>query len=257
MKPSLACASISVAPDLSLYHVGPSLDHGPLPSIFYFALSGPDTLCVDPYNQPVQFLSDRMVRFFSLTLPAHENNLPPQQAIGTWAEEMGRGIDRLSPFLDAVQQCIEFAIHERFVDPHHLGVAGLSRGALIASHVAARDKRIRFILQFAPLTTLSTSKEFCSLTDDPLVRSFDAIHTAPFIYDRHTRLYIGNHDTLVSTRSCFNFCTTLVEEARKAQISTPQIEMIISPSIGHKGHGTPPEIFQQGIQWLGSSLNRG
>src|SRR3990167_9308959 len=103
---TLPCSALSVSSDVTLYHVGPSLDHGPLPSLFYFALSGPDSLCKDPYNQIIQFLSGRFMRFFSLTLPAHEVELPPTEAIGTWAEEFSQGIDRLSPFFDQISQAI-------------------------------------------------------------------------------------------------------------------------------------------------------
>lgn len=246
------CSALTVAPDVTLYHAGPALDHGPLPSLFYFALSGPDSLTLDPFNQPVAALQGRMIRIFSLTLPAHENGLPATEAMSVWAEELAKGTDRLNPFLDSIQSAIDFAIRERFVDPAKMAAAGLSRGALIAAHAAARDERFRFLLAFAPLTRLSALKEFASLKNNDLAHSFDLAHLAPRLFNRHTRLYIGNHDTRVGTRDCFDFAMALVEQ--KKTHHPPQVEMIITPSLGRDGHGTAPEIFQQGSAWLTSSL---
>ncbi len=245
------CSAITVAPDVTLYHVGPALDHGPLPSIFYFALSGPDSLTLDPFNQFVQFMQGRMVRIFSMTLPAHENELPANNAMNVWAEEIGQGIDRLSPFLDSAQTAIHFAIKEKFIDPGKMAVAGLSRGGFIAAHLAAREPRFRSLLAFAPLTQLSKIKEFSHLQDHPLAHHFDLMRLAKQLSDRHTRLYIGNRDTRVGTRECFEFAMSLVEAKSE---KSAQVELIVSPSIGYMGHGTSPDIFQQGAQWLTARL---
>ncbi len=157
------CSAITVAPDVTLYHTGPALDHGPLPSFFYFALSGPDSLTLDPFNQPVQFLHGQMIRIFSLTLPGHENDLPAKEAMNLWAEDIAKGTDCVGNFLDTVQMAVDFAIRERFADPHKLATGGLSRGGFIAAHLAARDPRFRFLLGFAPLTRLSRIKEFAEM----------------------------------------------------------------------------------------------
>ncbi len=247
----LTCSALQAAPNVTLYHTGPALDHGPLPAVFYFTLAGPDSLTVDPYNQPVQFLSDQWIRFFSLTLPAHENGLSPHNALSVWAEDMAKGIDIFNDFLDAAELAVEFTIRQKLVDPNKLAVAGLSRGAFFASHLAAREKRFRFILQFAPLTKLEKTKEFQSMKHHPIVQSLDLFTLAPQIADRHIRFYIGNRDTRVDTKSCLDFAMHLVESCKSR---SPSITLIMSPSIGQYGHGTSPEIFRQGATWLADCL---
>ncbi len=254
-KPEISCSALTVAPDITLYHVGPPLDLGPLPSFFYFALSGPDTLCLDPFNQPVQFLQGRMIRIFSLTLPGHENHLPATQAIQVWAEDISRGADRIENFLDQTAAAIDFAIREKFVDPAKIAMGGLSRGGLIAAHAAAREERARFLLLFAPVTQLGRAKEFAQLQNHPQVLAYDLERLSDSLCNRHVRIYIGNNDTRVSTRSCFDFAMALTEKAVEKKIRSPQIEMIISPSIGQMGHGTSPEVFRQGARWLEESLS--
>jgi esterase FrsA len=247
------CVELSVAPGIDLYHAGPALDHGPLPSLFYFALSGPDSLSLDPFNQPVQFLRGKMIRVFSLTLPAHENKLPPTAAMQTWAEDYARGADPLGEFLDNCAAAVAFAIEQKFADPKKLAAAGLSRGGLAALHAAARDERFRSVLAFAPITKLSALKEFHSLKTQAQV--FDAENVADSLCDRSVRLYIGNCDTRVDTRSCFEFASALAQKAIQRKIRSPQIEFIMTPSIGMHGHGTSPEIFKQGADWIASQLS--
>src|SRR5690606_34160312 len=122
---------------------------------------------------------------------------------------------------------------EKFADPNKLATGGLSRGAFLAAHLAARDERFRSLLGYAPLTRLGALKEFASLKDNAL----DLIHLAKALSDRHVRLYIGNDDKRVGTRDCFDFAMALVQE-KKAR--TSQVEMTITPSLGRDGHGTSP-----------------
>ncbi len=248
------CTALSVTPEITLYHTGPALDHGPLPTLFYFALSGPDSLSLDPYNQIVQLLSDRWIRIFSLTLPAHEAGLPPSEALATWAEDIARGIDPITPFLEQVLIAIDYVQREQLSLPNKIAVAGLSRGGFIASHVARLAPQVRFLLTFAPLTRLELAKEFQTLQDHPLLRSLDLFSQVPLFFDRKIRFYIGNHDTRVSTRSCVELALLIAESAHIQGIRSPQIELILSPSIGHMGHGTSPEIFQDGAHWIGENL---
>lgn len=246
------CSALTVAPDVTLYHTGPALDHGPLPSFFYFALSGPDSLTLDPFNQPIQFLHGQMIRIFSMTLPGHENNLPATGAMQLWAEDISKGLNPIDNFLESAQLAVDFAIREQFVNPHKMATGGLSRGAFIAAHLAARDERFRFLLGFAPLTRLGKIKEFSHMKDHAHVQNLDLTHLATSLSDRHVRLYIGNHDTQVGTRDCFDFAMALVDHKKTR---TAQVELLIGPSIGRSGHGTSPEIFQQGAQWIAKSIS--
>lgn len=256
MRNDIPISLLSAAPGIDLFHVGPALDHGPLPSLFYFSLSGPDSLQLDPFNQPVQFLRGKMIRVFSMTLPGHENGLSPLKALSLWAEDFGKGQDPFSPFLESAQIAIDFAIRERFVDPDRIAFAGLSRGGFLAAHLMARNEKARFLLAFAPITKLKYAKEFSSLKDLPAVQNYDLEHLSESLYNRHVRLYIGNCDTLVHTRSCFDFAMSLVSQGEKNKIRTPQIELFITPSIGRMGHGTSPEVFQQGAAWIESCLSK-
>ena len=247
-------SEILLTSDLTLSYTGVDLSAGPLPALFYFSLSAHDSLFVDPYNQPVAYLSALPLRIFSITLPAHENNFPPTEALGVWAKKMREGERLLESFIDNALTAIDLLIERGIVLKEKIGVAGLSRGAFIATHIAARHSSIRWILGFAPLTKLSFVKESASLTDDPAVNALNLTHCVPSLIDRSLRFYIGNCDTRVSTRHCFDFIESLSLCATHKRIRSPQADLIIYPSIGNQGHGTPKPIFHAGAQWLAEKM---
>lgn len=229
-------------------YVGPHLDEGPSKALFYFALSGEDSLVRDPFNQPVQFLEGSPIRIFSMTLPAHEDKLPPENAMNVWAERMKEGKQVLPPFIEKAAECVR-VLEETFLGGT-CGVAGLSRGAFIASHVAAHCPQVTHILGFAPLTRLTHNKEFIGEEAESLA----LIRLCPKLFDRKIRFYIGNHDTRVGTHNAFELIEALAQEAHQKRIRSSPIELIIGPSIGYQGHGTSPEVFKAGAEWIKQEL---
>lgn len=230
--------------DIPLFK-GPPLSEGPLPAIFYFALSDEESLNLDPFNQPVEFLKDERVRIFSMTIPGHGKDLDPTKAIQVWRDQMDQGLDPLSPFFAKVAATIEHLAAENIASK--VALAGLSRGAFIALHIAAICPLVRVILGFAPLTQLEFAQEFrggyapSHLSLDPLI---------PKLCDRTMRFYIGNRDQRTGSENCFHLVRDLANAAYEKRIRSSPIEMIVGPSIGHKGHGTSPEVFKSGAKWL-------
>ncbi|MBS0605232.1 MAG: alpha/beta hydrolase [Verrucomicrobia bacterium] len=242
------------SPDVEIAYIGPHLSSGPLPALFYFSLSAQDSLKLDPFNQPVDYLSSLPMRIFSMTLPGHENNLPPTQALNIWASEIAKGSNPISLFIEKVKRAVAALEALGALIPEKLAVAGLSRGAFIAAHTAAAIPHFRWVLGFSPLTKLSFAKEFQEISELPLVVSLSLENLVDELGDRHVRFYIGNLDTRVGTRHCFEFIEKLSQAAFDSKIRSPQVELIIGPSIGRDGHGTSKEVFHDGAQWLAEKL---
>ena len=240
--------------NLEIAYVGPHLSTGPLPALFYFSLSMQDSLCLDPFNQPVTYLSSLPMRIFSMTLPGHENHLPPTQALHVWATAFANGHNPIGQFIAQVKLTIETLLHQGALIPDKIAIAGLSRGAFIAAHAAAAIPHFRWILGFAPLTKLSLAKEFKEISHHPLVESLNLENLADRLTDRPLRFYIGNLDVRVNTRHCFDFIEKLSQTAFAHQIRSPAAELIIGPSIGRDGHGTSKAVFHEGAQWIAEKL---
>jgi hypothetical protein len=243
-----------VAPGIEVTYLGPPLNAGPLPALFYFALSGEDSLGLDPFNQPAIYLASLPMRIFSMTLPGHEDKLPPTNALNVWASEIILGNNVISTFIEKIKWAVDTLLSRQVLMEDRLAIAGLSRGAFIAVHAAAAIPQFQWILGFAPLTKLESIKEFRALASHPIVASLSLEHLTLKLMNRSTRFYIGNLDTRVGTGHCFDFIENLAKTADENKIRCPQVELMITPSIGRDGHGTSKGIFHAGAQWVAESL---
>jgi pimeloyl-ACP methyl ester carboxylesterase len=246
--------TLDLYPGIPISFMGPPLNEGPLPALFYFALAAHESLGVDPYNQPAVYLSSLPLRIFSIDIPGHGKELSSQDALGRWTDIFQQGTNLIAESAERVSTCIADLIVKNIIIREKCAVAGLSRGAFLATHVAARCADVRWILGFAPLTKLSFAKEFDEIKDSPAVRDANLENLTPLLLERTLRFYIGNCDQRVGTRNCFDFIEKLSQEMYAARIRSPTVELFINPSIGFQGHGTAKHIFHHGAQWLASQL---
>jgi len=231
----------------SLAYVGADVSLGKLKALIYFSLSAEESLTLDPYNQPVQFISGNDLRVFSFTLPFHGPHFNKAHAMQAWSDEIKNNPEFLFHFIKECSLVVDALIKENVIDPHFLSVAGLSRGAFLATHLGSENKHIKNILGFAPLTSLSYLEEF---QGNPQGENYNLVHLNPKLIHKNLRFYIGNHDTRVGTENCFQFINELSKLSHEHAVRSPKIELIISPSVGHKGHGTASKTFQDGVNWL-------
>lgn len=238
---------------LPLFYTGPDLEEGPLPAIVYLALSAKESLEVDPFDRPATFLAKNGVRVFSLDLPFHGDAHNSKTALEDWARAFAREENILEHFFLKLQESLERILEAGIVTGSKFGIMGLSRGGFLAWHMAARMPEIDHILAFAPLTSLQKGKDFAFLALSPLLESLNLQHLIQALHHKHHKIYIGNRDTRVDTDSCYAWVRSLTESAYENRIRSPYIELVLRPSIGHQGHGTSQESFDEGALWL---LNR-
>lgn len=228
---------------------GAPLEAGPQPAVIYFALSAQSTLFQDPYNQPVIKWIDAGCRVFSWDLPFHDERNTPQEAITLWVEHLAKKSPFIEEFITRSLENVDDLIRLGFIDPAHLGVAGLSRGGFIAVKLAAQSPAIQSIVGFAPLTDPKPIDEFSHYQDNGKT-SYSLTQLIPSLIGKRLRFYIGNRDVRVSTDACYAFIRSLTEASFENGLRSPHVELMLSPSIGHKGHGTPTHIFLEGANWL-------
>lgn len=240
---------------LKIYHRGPKDFSRPLPALFYFALSGKESLSLDPFNQPIISLHRTPIHSFSFTLPFHGEDYSNKEAMHHWAEAFQKGEDFLAPFLENALQNIDHLINQKLINPEKIAVGGLSRGGFIATHLAARDPRINTIIGFSPLTTFGWMQNWREGQKAPLAEKYDLLNHINQLKGKKLSFYIGNRDTRVGTTPCLSFIQALTEKNYEKGLRSPPVECLLFPSIGHKGHGTPPHIFKKGINWLTNSLS--
>lgn len=244
---------LSLTPEIDVAHIGPPLDKGRLPAIIYLALSAEESLALDPYNQPALFLANKGIRIFSLNLPAHGPELNALDAIGVWASEFAAGRDPLTPFIESVSFVIDALIEKGLVIREKIGLIGLSRGGLLALHTMARSPAVHSTVCFASMINLKGAREFQGV-HAPLADELDLKPISERLIDKPIRFYMGNRDTRVGTRTCFDFVSHLVDLSFEKGVRSPPVELLLNPSIGHMGHGTSKETFVSGATWLAKNL---
>ncbi len=232
--------------------LGPPPEKGALPAFFYFSLSGEESLCLPPYNEPAAFFQDLPCRVFSLTLPGHGPRFDKFVAMNYWAEQMAEETYFLDFFFEKSAQAITWLIEKGYIASDKIAFGGLSRGAFAAAHIAARQPNVTTLLGFAPLTRPSHLKAFSSYLEFPKIshhlNHLDLHAIVPKLsHLKQSNFYIGMEDTLVGTDHCISF----VKEMAAAKMN---VELTLYPSVGHGGHGTPPKIFLEGAQWLKTQL---
>lgn len=250
----IPCHAVNLPSGLTAHYTGPDLTEGLAPTFLYFALAGDESLNLDPYNQVVAFLSGSPIRSWSMTIPGHGPGFDKTQAVYYFADQVSKGVDLFNPFFDQVQELISYGIEQGLMEEGNIVIGGLSRGGFVGSLIAARDPRISHVLAFAPVTSLKVLQAFHEMREHPIVQSLDLHSKIPQLIGRPLRYYIGNRDQRVSTDVCFDFVRKLTNASFEAGVRTPPVELIVGPSIGHMGHGTPPHVFHSGADWVREAL---
>jgi len=225
--------------------LGPSIDRGPKPCILYFSLSARESLSLDPYNQPARCVASGDCRIFSITLPGHHEGQDKFKAMAYWSKHL----DELNTFIENVHLFIDHLVKENVAPSKQIGTMGLSRGGLIATHLATHEAVIA-TLGFAPVTNLKALEEFSNLDDPTILDTLSLENQLDYLVDKKVRYYIGNRDVRVNTRSAYDFVEKLAEHAYQKRIRSPHVELYITPSVGQSGHGTLPHTFKEGAEWL-------
>lgn len=244
--------SFTTSSGAEIFYLGPDLTDGPKPTVIYFALSATETLFVDPFNQPALEIAEKGIRVFSWNLPFHEEGVEPWLAMDKCYDAIRTNPFFLIDFIDLSRNHLNALYQQGLIAPHPLGVMGLSRGGFMATHLAAQDERIKFILGFSPITEIDYLKDFED-SCNPIEKINLEFLTKQLLHTQ-LRFYIGNNDERVSTDACYNFIKKLTQTFIGNGVRTAPVEMMISPSIGQKGHGTSPSIFKEGAEWLSKQI---
>lgn len=243
-----SCSCLTLDDGTKVYYQGPGVEEGALPAFFYFSLSGEDSLCLNPFNQPVRALEGLPLRTFSISLPYHDTH-DKKEVVEKWVQEIRAGHDIITPFIDHTIRVIQTLIDQNIIEEDKIAAGGLSRGGFIATHLAAREPRIKAVVGFAPLTMLR-STSFVDVREHPLAEALNLLHLQEKLYKTPIRYYISNRDEMVSTDFCFQVIREYTECSYAKGVRAPPFELVVSRPIGYKGHGTPPQVFKDGAKYI-------
>ena len=233
---------------------GPDLKEGFAKTFIYFTLSKEESLNLSPINAPVEYLIKKNVRCISFDIPFHKPGIEPNKTMKMLKEACIKDASFLELFLNQIKEKIISFIDQGICHKDKIALGGISRGAFIALQLSKRLALPLPLVGFSPLTHLEALEEFQQLKQIPHLIPFSKKSTIEKLLGKPLCFYIGNNDRRVFTDEVYQFQKELVELSLKHNIRAPEVETHIFPSVGHKGHGTPENIFIQGASWIDSKL---
>jgi alpha-beta hydrolase superfamily lysophospholipase len=236
-----------------LYYRGPGPDEGPVPTVWAFALSARATLEAGAISMPADLLVERGFRVLSCDLPGHHDGIDPQQALLSWATAFTTSGSPLQSWLGLLQESLQVLDQQNCL--RQLSFYGISRGALMASWAAAELQmparvNLHKLCAWSPLVRLSHAQDFKDLAHLPGVQEMDACRWASKMSELALKVWIGNLDRKVGVAPAFEWVQAVAHAQEAAGRRVCPSELIVRPSVGHLGHGTPPESFEEGVKWL-------
>lgn len=238
---------------LGLRYLGPGPEAGPQATVLACALSASMTLDGGPIALPAELLAARGVRVLALDLPHHSEGADPQKALERWAQDLQGGHHPLRHWGDQLEVALEELVEMGALTS--LSFYGISRGALAAAwaatHLNLPEKvTISKLCAWAPLARLSRGKDFQQIAHLPAVQELDCSRWVERMTTLALKVWIGNLDQRVGVLPSFEWVESLAQAQQRSGQRVCRSELVIRPSIGHMGHGTSPEAFQEGVQWL-------
>jgi len=175
-----------------------------------------------------------------------------------WAAGVSKGEAVFPEFVSKVSQVLDYLIRQGYTDPQKVAVAGISRGAFAAMHVAAADPRFRCAIGFSPVTDLIELGEFAELKNNQLARSLSLTEIAEKLAGRPLWVSIGNNDARVGTDKAIEFTRKVIAAsvAQKKPTSSEviDVELHVMP---WPGHGRPVSAHDAAAAWLLARMGEG
>jgi dienelactone hydrolase len=225
----------------------------PAPTLFQFAADAALSLEGKLYPLGVALRKRHGFLVVSLDVPGHGADRRPGEpaSIAAWRSRIEKGEDIAATFASRVRQVLDFLVEQRYTDPRRVYVAGTSRGAFAAFHVASADPRFRAVIAFAPVTDLNALAEFSGMAENRLVRSLGVHLSAERLAGRSLWICIGNNDNRVGTDLAIDLARRVVRSAVAKNLQ-PDVELIVQST---KGHTIADDSAERAASWIADRLN--
>jgi len=179
------------------------------------ALERAFTLDNYPYNIISSIFLAAGHRVASLDMPQHGELVDEYgEGLAGIASAARAGADVFADFAATERALVDACIARGWARPGRIVIAGTSRGGHAALLLMAGDARVLACAAIAPVTYLPAVTEFADLTDNPIIRRWNANALIPHLADRHVFLHIGDEAPRVGAEHCFDFHARLTAASR-------------------------------------------
>lgn len=221
----------------------------PAPTLLVLSASIENSLSDPYYRQCGNTLAEQGFLCVSVDLPGHgkDHQAGEPGGLATWRLRSDQGKDFVAPFTDHVRGVLNHLIEAGFTDAERIAACGTSRGGFMALQAAAADMRIRATAAFAPVTSLTTLREFHGVTNPEHVETLTLNAKAGQLAGRALWLVIGDRDERVGTDGTIAFARLItklsIEKSKPADVT-----LLVKPE--PKGHTTPAGSPAEAADWI-------
>lgn len=220
----------------------------PLPLLLNFAGEFNESLTEESLAGACEALVTNGWRVASLDLPSHGEEIRKGETPGLpgWRERMEKGEDPMIEFCKRGSAVLDHLVKTGLADSERIGALGISRGGFAALHLAASDRRIRWVVAVAPLTRLTVPVEFANMQENKIIQKLSVFNCVEKLVGRSVWLCIGNHDRRVGTEETVEFSRALVATNLAHKVPA-DVELHV---YSYDGHTSKIENFQTAAIWL-------
>jgi dienelactone hydrolase len=237
---------------VKFFYLG-DLPSEPSPTLFFLAADGDSALRDPSFLQCGAELQKAGYFCVSIELPGHgaERRDGEPEGLAAWRVRIDAGENPLKELNARITSVIDHLATANYTDPARLGVCGVSRGGFAALHASAADARLRCVVLYSPVTSLSALLEFQDIEQTKLLRELDLANIIDSLRERDIWLTIGDHDERVDTDAAVQFARRL-SDASAIRKAPGRIELRVCPA---EGHTTPAGAAQESSKWVRRRLD--
>ena len=225
----------------------------PAPAVFVFDSTIEATLGQAYYRQSANTLSARGCLAVSLDLPCHggERRADEPEGLAGWRARAERGAPFMEEFAARARQVLDHLVEQRVADPGRIAACGTSRGGYSALQLAARERRVRCVAAFAPLTDPALISEFRGAESLAAVRELALARQAEALAGRGVWIVIGDRDARVGTDAAIALARRITAASLEKGLDAA-VELHVMPE--PHGHTTPAGSAELAAVWIARQL---
>lgn len=228
---------------------------GPSPTLITAAVNMQDTLHCSAYNRCAVRLNQQGWLCVSIDIPGHGRDVRPNElvdSLSNWSARIANNENLVAEYTARVSRVLDFLVREKWTDADRIAFSGTSRGGFLALHAAAADPRITTVAAFAPVTKLSSLREFAALSEHRLAASLSVARFAKDLSSKKIWLAINTIDERVDSGEAWAAVQAIAREKLSTGCPAGSVEMHLMPRAvsDSNGHGLAESAYKIAADWI-------
>lgn len=226
-----------------------------LPTMVYFhGLNGSrNQPFQDRYKEIAEAFQATNINFLSVDLREHGDRRKNKESTGVDNFLRALSAKDKNPFEGALkdfERIVEFLIEKQIAHPDHIGVMGLSWGAMHAMYALKVERHFRCCIALLPVCEITSLLEFKTYRGNPQIQRFEPMQFIEKIAPAPLLLITGEKDKRAKPEYAANLYEKLKDEYRRADA----VDRLAYAMLLETGHAFDPKMTEMSLDWVNRYL---